>query len=144
MLTRDTSNADAIERLSQKQRLGITFVFGEDHDKSFDILASGKADAFANDDVLLHGWIANTKMSGDYRVIGGSLSYEPYGLTFRKDDFRFADLVERAFQELAKTGEIVQLYDKWFLKPLPSGISLNLPMSPELQDSFGALALTAE
>jgi glutamate/aspartate transport system substrate-binding protein len=77
VLTRDTSNADAIERLSQKQRLGITFVFGEDHDKSFDILASGKADAFANDDVLLHGWIANTKMSGDYRVIGGSLSYEP-------------------------------------------------------------------
>ena len=144
VLTRDTSNADAIERLSQKQRLEITFVFGEDHDKSFDILASGKADAFANDDVLLHGWIANTKMSGDYRVIGGSLSYEPYGLTFRKDDFRFADLVERAFQELAKTGAIVRLYDKWFLKPLPSGLSLNLPMSPELEDSFGALALTAE
>ena len=144
VLTRDTSNADAIEHLSQKQRLGITFVFSEDHDKSFQILASGKADAFANDAVLLHGWIANTKMSGDYRVIGDSLSYEPYGLTFRKDDFRFADLVERTFQELPKTGEIVRLYDKWFLKPLPSGVSLNLPMSPELEDSFGALALTAE
>src|ERR1700745_1388356 len=86
-------------------------------------------------------WIANIKASGDYRVVGDLLSYEPYGLAFRKDDFQFADIVERTFQKIAKTGEIVRLYEKWFVKPLPSGVSLNLPMSGELGESFRALAL---
>jgi glutamate/aspartate transport system substrate-binding protein len=133
-----------VEALSEKQRLGITFVIGRDHNESFEILASGRAEAFANDEVLLHGWIANAKAIGDYRVIGDLLSYEPYGLAFRKDDFQFADIVERVFQKIAKTGEIVRLYEKWFLKPLPSGVRLNLPMSAELAESFQALALPVD
>jgi ABC-type amino acid transport substrate-binding protein len=33
-------------------------VFAPDHDASFKILAEGKADAFANDDIQLYGAIA--------------------------------------------------------------------------------------
>jgi glutamate/aspartate transport system substrate-binding protein len=144
VVTRDTTNAAAVEALSEKQRLGIKFLFGRDHNESFEILASGKADAFANDDVLLHGLIADAKMSRDYRIVGDSLSYEPYGLAFRRDDFPFADAVERTFQRIAKTGEIDRLYEKWFLGPLPSGVSLNLPMSSELEESIRSMALMEE
>ena len=136
VVTRDTTNAAIVGALSEKQRLRIKFLFGRDHDESFEILASGKAEAFANDDVLLHGLIANAKMSGDYRIVGDSLSYEPYGLAFRKDDFPFAEVVERTFQRIAKTGEMVRLYERWFLGPLPSGVHLNLPMSSELEESI--------
>ena len=47
-----------------------------------------------------------------------------------------AELVERAFGRLAGSREIVATYEKWFLKPLPSGARLNLPMSPHLEEVF--------
>ncbi|MET0128116.1 MAG: transporter substrate-binding domain-containing protein, partial [Solirubrobacterales bacterium] len=60
VLTRGTVQADAIPRLAERQQLGIKFVTGGDHHESFRILASGKADAFANDDVQLFGMMAET------------------------------------------------------------------------------------
>ena len=68
--------------------------------------------------------------------------YEPYGLAFRKDDYRLSDLIERVFEKIANSGEIRRLYEKWFLGPLPSGISLNMPMGAELTERFRQLALT--
>jgi glutamate/aspartate transport system substrate-binding protein len=144
VVTAGTTNAAAVEALAEKQRLGITFAVGRDHNESFAILAAGKADAFANDEVLLHAWVAEAAASGDYRIVGDPLSYEPYGLAFRKDDFEFDDIVERTFRRLTKTGEIVRLYKKWFVAPLPSGASLNLPISPELAESFRTLAFTGD
>ena len=61
-------------------------------------------------------------------MVGDMLSYDPYGIMYRKDDPGMAEAVERAFARLAATGEIVRLYDKWFLEPLPTGERLNRPM----------------
>jgi ABC-type amino acid transport substrate-binding protein len=143
-VTRGTTNEAAIRAFAEKQKLGITFLASEDHKASFELLASGKAEAFANDDVLLYGLLAETKASADYRVIGEFLSYDPYGLMFRKDDPEFARVVEQTFQRLAESREIVWIYEKWFLKRLPSGVRLNLPMSPHLEENFRALGLQAE
>jgi ABC-type amino acid transport substrate-binding protein len=143
-VTRGTTNEAAMRAFSEKQKLGITFLPSEDHKASFQLLASGKADAFANDEVLLYGLLAETKVSAEYRVVGELLSYEPYGLVFRKDDPEFARVVEQTFQRLAESREIVWIYEKWFLKRLPSGVRLNLPMSPHLEENFRALGLQAE
>jgi glutamate/aspartate transport system substrate-binding protein len=143
-VTRGTTNEAAMRAFSEKQKLGITFVASEDHKASFELLASGKADAFANDDVLLYGLLAETKARDDFRVIGEFLSYEPYGLVFRKDDPEFSRVVEQTFQRLAESREIVWIYEKWFLKRLPSGVRLNLPMSPHLEENFRALGLAVE
>lgn len=140
-ITRDTSNAAAIQAFAERQRLGLTFVTGADHRESFELLATGKAEAFANDEVLLYGMLAETKSGAQYRIISDFLSYEPYGLMYRKDDAQFADLVERTFRQLAESREIAWIYDRWFLKPLPSGIRLNLPMSPQLRGLFQILGL---
>ena len=61
------------------------------------MLASGKADAFATDDVLLYGFIATAKNASDMKVVGEYLSYDPYGLVYRRDDPAFAAVVERTF-----------------------------------------------
>jgi len=144
VVTAGTTNAAAVEALSEKQRLGINFVVSPIVRNSYEILASDKADAFANDEVLLNAWIAEGRSRDDYRIAGDLLSYEPYGLMYRKDDFQLADIVERTFQRLAKSAEVARLYEKWFVAPLPSGVSLNLPMSAELADSVQALALLAD
>jgi len=144
VLTRGTVQAQAIPRLAERQKLGIKFVTAEDHRQSFELLASGKADAFANDDVQLYGMLAETKSGGIYRVVGDFLTYADYALMLRKDDPEFSAVVELAFARLAGSREIVAIYEKWFLKPLPSGMRLNLPMSPHLEELFRVQGLPTD
>jgi ABC-type amino acid transport substrate-binding protein len=141
-VTRDTTNAAVMGDLSQRRALALTLLEGSDHHESFGLLAAGKADAFANDEVLLYGLIAESR-SALYRVVGDFLSYESYGLVFRADDPALAAVIERGFRRLATSREIVWIYDKWFLKRLPSGLRLGLPMSPQLQETFRILGLPA-
>jgi ABC-type amino acid transport substrate-binding protein len=136
VLTRGTVHETAVPRLVARQKLTVKFVFAADHNESFQVLAAGKADAFANDDVQLYGMVAETRSSSDFRVVGDFLTYADYALALRKDDPEFAEVVERAFHRLAGSREIVAIYERWFIKPLPSGVRLNLPMSPHLEEIF--------
>jgi glutamate/aspartate transport system substrate-binding protein len=135
-LTRGTVHEEMIPKIAQRRKLRINFVTAGDHQESFQLLASGKADAFANDDVQLFGMLAATASRADFRVVGDFLTYADYALMLRKDDPEFAEVVERAFQKLAGSREIVAIYERWFLRPLPSGERLDLPMSPHLEELF--------
>ena len=144
VLTRGTVQETSIPKLVERQKLSIKFVFGADHNESFQALASGKADAFANDDVQLYGMLAETRSRSDFRVVGDFLTYADYALTLRKDDPEFADVVDQAFRGLAGNREIVVIYERWFVKPLPSGARLNLPMSPHLEEIFRVQGLPGD
>ena len=80
VLTRGTVQETAIPKLAERQKLSIKFVFAGDHNESFRILAAGKADAFANDDVQLYGILAETRSAPNFRVVGDFLSYADYAL----------------------------------------------------------------
>jgi len=136
VVTAGTTNEAAVRAISEKQKLGVKFIIGKDHAESFAMLRQGKADAFATDDVLLYGLVATTKSGAQYHVVGEYLSYDPYGLMYHKDDPDFAAVVDRAFSRLAQSRELVQLYNKWFQQRLPTGESLDLPMSPQLEEIF--------
>jgi glutamate/aspartate transport system substrate-binding protein len=136
VLTRGTVQETTVPKIAARQKVAPKFVYGADHNESFKMLADGKADAFANDDVQLYGMLAQTRSASDYRVVGDFLTYADYALTLRKDDPEFADVVGNAFRGLSGSREIVAIYERWFLKPLPSGARLNLPMSPHLEELF--------
>ncbi|HJY49264.1 MAG TPA: amino acid ABC transporter substrate-binding protein, partial [Stellaceae bacterium] len=136
VVTAGTTNEAAVRAISDKQHLGIKFLVGTDHTESFAMLKEGKADAFATDDVLLYGLVATARSGDQYHVVGEYLSYDPYGLMYRKDDPDFAAIVDRTFSRLAQSRELVQLYNKWFQQRLPTGETLDLPMSPQLDEIF--------
>ncbi len=136
VVTAGTTNEAAVRAISEKQHLGIKLLIGTDHAESFAMLKEGKADAFATDDVLLYGLVATTKSGDQYHVVGDYLSYDPYGLMYRKDDPDFAAVVDRTFSRLAQSRELVDLYNKWFQQRLPTGETLDLPMSPQLEEIF--------
>jgi len=136
VVTAGTTNEAAVQAISDKQKLGIKLVVAQDHDQSFAMLSEGKADAFATDDVLLYGLVATAGSGDRYHVVGDYLSYDPYGLMYRKDDPDFAAVVDRTFRRLAQSRELVQLYNKWFQQRLPTGETLDLPMSPQLEEVF--------
>ena len=136
VVTAGTTNEAAVRAISDKQHLGIKLLVGNDHAESFAMLKEGKADAFATDDVLLYGLLATARLGDQYHVVGEYLSYDPYGLMYRKDDPDFAAIVDRTFSRLAQSRELVQLYNKWFQQRLPTGETLGLPMSLQLDEIF--------
>jgi glutamate/aspartate transport system substrate-binding protein len=139
VVTAGTTNEAALRTLSDKQKLGITIVTARDHAQSFAMLAAGKADAFATDDVLLYGIIATEPGAHDMKVVGEYLSYDPYGLVYRRGDPAFAAVVEHAFARMAAERRLTELYNKWFLRRLPTGETIDLPMSPQLEEIFRVL-----
>jgi ABC-type amino acid transport substrate-binding protein len=144
VLTRGTVHEKAVPDIAKRRGVPIRFVFGADHNESFRMLAAGEADAFANDDVQLYGMLAQTKAAPDFRVVGEFLTYADYALAYRKDDPEFAEVVEHAFARLAGSREIVAIYERWFMRPLPSGVRLNLPMSPHLEEIFRVQGLPSD
>jgi glutamate/aspartate transport system substrate-binding protein len=136
VVTAGTTNEAAVRAISDKQQLGIKLITGRDHADSFALLKEGKAEAFATDDVLLYGLIATMQGGDQYHVVGEYLSYDPYGLMYRKDDPDFAAVVDRTFSRLAQSRELVHFYNKWFQQRLPTGETLDLPMSPQLEEIF--------
>ena len=101
--------------------------------------SDGKADAFATDDILLYGLIARHKSQDKFRVTGDYLSYDPYGIMFRKGEPQLAAVVERTFRKLGTNHDLIPLYNKWFVSRLPTGEKLNVAISPQLEDAFKAL-----
>ncbi|MEJ1167479.1 amino acid ABC transporter substrate-binding protein [Variovorax sp. CCNWLW235] len=143
-VTAGTTNEKTLRELSQKFKLGIDLLVARDHADSFGLVKSGQADAFATDDVLLYGLIAREAAKAQYEVVGDYLSYDPYGIMYRKGDAQLAKVINDAFQVLAQDGEIERQYKRWFLRKLPTGESIDLPMSAQLQAIIQTMAVKAE
>jgi glutamate/aspartate transport system substrate-binding protein len=134
VVTSGTTNEKAMRDLADRAGVPMILVAAPDHAAAFAQLAAGQVDAFATDDVLLHGFIAQRGLQAQYAVVGELLSYEPYALMYRKDDPQLARVVEDTFERLALDREIDRRYRQWFLQPLPqTEASLGLPMSAQLQ-----------
>ena len=139
VVTKGTTNEQAMHAADKKLNLGLNIVVAPDHEQSYQMLADGKADAFATDDILLYGLIARHKSQDKFHVTGDYLSYDPYGIMFRKGEPQLTAVVERAFRKLGSNHDLVPLYNKWFLSRLPTGERLNVAMSPQLEDAFKVL-----
>jgi glutamate/aspartate transport system substrate-binding protein len=144
VVTAGTTNEKTMRELGPRFKLDYKLQVAPDHAESFALLAQGKVDAFATDDILLYGLIAQNKVQADYVVTGEFLSYDPYGIMYRKGDAQLASLVNDTFHDLAGDGEVDRQYKRWFMKRLPSGTSIDLPMSPQLETIVRAMAAKPE
>ncbi|HEX4781970.1 MAG TPA: amino acid ABC transporter substrate-binding protein [Usitatibacter sp.] len=144
VVTGGTTNEQAMRELARKFAIDMKIAVSRDHAESYSEVASGKADAFATDDVLLYGLISARGDRDKYDVVGEFLSYDPYGIMYRKGDAQLARMVNDTFHDLAEDGEIERQYKRWFLKRLPSGASIDLPMSPQLETLVRAMATKPE
>jgi glutamate/aspartate transport system substrate-binding protein len=139
VVTKGTTNEQAMHNVDKKFSLGLNIVTAGDHEQSYQMLVDGKADAFATDDILLYGLIARHKSQDKFRVTGDYLSYDPYGIMFRKGEPQLTAVVERAFRKLGSNHDLIPLYNKWFVSRLPTGERLNVPISPQLEEAFHVL-----
>jgi glutamate/aspartate transport system substrate-binding protein len=141
VVTQGTTNERVIKALNDAENLGMKFLSAKDHGESFLTVESGRAAAFAMDDVLLYGLVAKSKKPADFAVVGDYLSYDPYAIMHRRNDADFSLAVKRALSAQFRSGDINKLYDKWFVGKLPDGATMGMPMSPLLKSAFQSQAL---
>jgi glutamate/aspartate transport system substrate-binding protein len=140
-VVRGTANEAAMREYDRRRALGAAFVVADDYRDALAQLASGKAHALAADDVLVRGFLAESGRGDELRIVGDLLSYEPLGIMLPRDDPALADAVDRTLRALAASREILWLYDRWFVRPLPSGAWMDLPMATQLRRSLEILGL---
>ena len=139
--TTGTTNFRVIRNLNEEKKLGIELAGAKDHAESALLVQTGRALAFAMDDILLYGLKASAGNPAEFDVVGEAIQVEPYAIMLRKDDPAFKKLVDDTLAGLMKSGEFTKLYTKWFMSPIPpKGINLNAPMSRELQDNLKNLS----
>ncbi len=135
--TSGTSNIKQVTALNTERNLGMNIQAAKDHAEGFLMVETGRAVAFAMDDILLASLASSSKSPADYGITNEALSVEPYALMLRREDPEFKKVVDNAIVALFKSGEINRIYHKWFQSPIPpKGINLNVPMSDALKSAI--------
>ena len=128
-----TTGTTSVQLLRKHERAtGVDFkeVFGKDHADSFQLLESGRADAFVMDGQIVAGLASKAKTPGDFHIVGEVLSVEPIAIMVRKDDPAFLAAIDKTIDGMEKSGEMAKLYDKWFMQPIPpTNTKVGLPAS---------------
>ena len=135
------TGSTSIQLLRSYRKTGnmdVQEVSGKDTADAFLLLASDRAVAYVLDDVQLAGLIATAPNPSEYTILKDVvLRQEPYGIMLRKNDPQFKALVDQTVGGLMKSGDMAQLYAKWFTSPIPpSNVNLNFPMSDAVREAF--------
>ena len=133
-VSQGTTNERVIKALSDRLNLGIKVLNVKDHGEGFLALEVGRVQANVSDDIQLLGLRARARNPKDYVVTGRLLSYEPFGIMFRRGDPDLKLVVNRTLANLMRTGEMEKIYDKWFTP-------LGAPMSEQMKAAFAIQAL---
>ncbi|MBR1127994.1 amino acid ABC transporter substrate-binding protein [Bradyrhizobium iriomotense] len=130
-----STNEKALKALIDDGRAkGTQLLPAKDYADGIAALEAKRADSFATDDIVLFGLLAKSDKKQDLEVVGRYLSYDPYGVMFRRGDPDFRLAVNRALARVFRSGEIARIYAKWF-------DPISVPMSPLLKAGFELQAI---
>ena len=128
--TAGTTNIKGMTEINAAQNLGMNIISANGHSEAFQMVETGRAVAFAMDDILLAGLVAQSRTPGDYAISAEATSVEPYGIMVRRGDKAFKAVADAAMSNVYHSGQINAIYSKWFENPVPpKGVNLNLPMT---------------
>ncbi|WP_112322871.1 amino acid ABC transporter substrate-binding protein [Oceanibium sediminis] len=133
-LAQGTTNERAVLAAVEQMGLDVKVLPVRDHAEGMLSLETDRVDAYASDHILLHGLISKAKNPDEFAVVGDFLSYDPYALMVRRDDSAFELVGKKALAEVFRSGEIDEIYAKWF-------DDLGVPADPLLKAAFRLGAL---
>jgi ABC-type amino acid transport substrate-binding protein len=111
-----TTTEEALTEAMKKDFVKIDFVKVADHLEGLEALGTGKADAYAADQTVLVGLAVAVGDKLPLALADRNFSFEPFGLTLRRNDADFKLAVDRVLARLYRTGQIASIYDRWFGK----------------------------
>ena len=109
-----TTTEKVLAEVLQKAKLSVQVITVKEHAEGIAALENGTADAYASDRVILIGLAMTSKDPSKLALSDQYFSYEPYGLMLRRGDADFRLAVNRVLARLYRSGEIIQVYERWF------------------------------
>jgi glutamate/aspartate transport system substrate-binding protein len=109
-----TTTEKVMAEALKKANLTVQMINVKEHADGIAALEKGTADAYASDRVILIGLAMTSKDPTKLAIADQYFSYEPYGLMLRRGDADFRLAVNRVLARLYRSGEIVQVYERWF------------------------------
>ncbi len=113
-LAQGTTNERAIMAAMEERGIEIDILPVRDHAEGMLALETGRVDAYSTDHILLHGLIRTSRTPEDFAVVGEFLSYDPYALMVPRYESDFELVGKQALAALFRSGEINEIYDRWF------------------------------
>lgn len=109
-----TTTETALMKFLKDEFVTVQKVQVKNHVEGLMAVESGSADAFASDRGILAGLAVTSKDPSKFALPGVLFSYEPYGFMVRRNDAAFRLVVNRTLAGLYRSGEVLEIYDRWF------------------------------
>lgn len=111
-----TTTEGALRDALKKDFIKADLVLVKEHLEGLGALDKGQVDAYAADQTVLIGLGLAVRDQLPLALADRNYSYEPYGLTLRRNDADFKLAVNRELARIYRTGQIGAIYDRWFGK----------------------------
>jgi ABC-type amino acid transport substrate-binding protein len=125
---RGTTTESALNAHLKENLIDASVVLVDTDSEGMAQLDAGKVQAFASDQVVLIGQIVNSGDPESYVLSEDIFSFEPYGLSLRRNDADFRLLANRSLAQIYRSGQFKKLFNKWFgrvgLRPSPVLIAM--------------------
>jgi glutamate/aspartate transport system substrate-binding protein len=122
-VTRGTTTEAALNAHLKESLIDASVILVDSDSEGIRQLDAGKVQAFASDQVVLIGQIVNSGDPESYVLSEDIFSFEPYGLSVRRNDADFRLIANRSLAQIYRTGQFKTLFNKWFgrvgLRPSP-------------------------
>lgn len=125
-VARGTTTEKVLSEAISRSGTGAEIVTVESAVEGFDLLTNGEIAAFSADQVVLIGLLFTSDFPRRYGVSEITFSYEPFALAVRRNDADFRLLADRVLSRLYRTGQIIEIYGRWFgrfSEEIPSAIA---------------------
>jgi glutamate/aspartate transport system substrate-binding protein len=109
-----TTSETALKSYLQKTLIDAKVVAVPDRNEGMKRVQGKQVDAFASDQIVLIGEMIESGVPSTYTLSRDVFSYEPYALVVRRNDADFRLVADRALAQLYRTGQIEQIYGRWF------------------------------
>lgn len=128
-VSKGTTAESLIAKLQAEQDLEVLAVATDA--EGLALVETGKADAFAQDDILLYGLMGQSRNKDTLMVTGRFMSVEPYAFMLPKGDLAYQAIVDKTLLALMASGELLSLYKKWFETE-----TIHMPMSVYMRENI--------
>jgi len=125
-VAKDTTTENVLKDAIAQSGAEAEIVVVESAVEGFDMLEKGEIAAFSADQVVLIGLLFTSDNPRRYGVSEITFSYEPFALAVRRNDADFRLVADRVLSRLYRTGQIIEIYGKWFGRfssEIPSAIA---------------------
>ena len=128
--TAGATSVTLLRRYAKEKNIDMNVLVAKDNAECLIMLESDRAQACVADGQILATGIARMRDPAKYKIVGEPFNIEPIGIMMNKESPAFKKIFDAQITAMAASGEIAQIYDRWFMQPIPpNGITVNLPPS---------------